>query len=110
MLLRMRAKGSLSSEFSLMRFELGFLEEALKEWSKLDNNTREQFKAKLAERLESPRVPAAKLSGQKDRYKIKLRSVGYRLVYEVRDNELIVIVVAVGKRERNAVYKAAVKR
>ncbi|WP_230347514.1 type II toxin-antitoxin system RelE family toxin [Methylobacillus methanolivorans] len=93
-----------------MRFELGFLEEALKEWSKLDNNTREQFKAKLAERLENPRVPAAKLSGQKDRYKIKLRSVGYRLVYEVRDNELIVIVVAVGKRERNAVYKAAVKR
>ena len=108
--LRMLVKDSLSSGFSLMRFELGFLEEAFKEWSKLDNNTREQFKAKLAERLENPRVPAAKLSGQKDRYKIKLRSVGYRLVYEVRDNELIVIVVAVGKRERNAVYKAAVKR
>ena len=39
-----------------------------------------------------------------DRYKIKLRSAGYRLVYEVRDRELIVVVVAVGKRERNAVY------
>lgn len=93
-----------------MSFELGFLEEALKEWSKLDNNTREQFKTKLAERLENPRVPSAKLSGNKDRYKIKLRSVGYRLVYEVRDSELLVIVVAVGKRERNAVYKAAIKR
>ncbi|MGY1490053.1 type II toxin-antitoxin system RelE family toxin [Methylobacillus pratensis] len=93
-----------------MRFKLGFLEEALKEWRRLDNNTREQFKTKLAERLENPRVSAAKLSGQKDRYKIKLRSVGYRLVYEVRDNELIVIVVAVGKRERNAVYKAAANR
>ncbi|HZV97865.1 MAG TPA: type II toxin-antitoxin system RelE/ParE family toxin [Methylophilaceae bacterium] len=93
-----------------MSFELGFLEEALKEWSKLDNNTREQFKTKLAERLENPRVPSAKLSGNKDRYKIKLRSVGYRLVYKVRDSELLVIVVAVGKRERNAVYKAAIKR
>ena len=93
-----------------MRFELGFLEEALKEWGKLDSSTREQFKAKLSERLENPRVPTAKLSGQKDRYKIKLRSVGYRLVYEVRDNELIVVVVAVGKRERNAVYKAAAGR
>lgn len=93
-----------------MSFELGFLEEALKEWSKLDNNTREQFKTKLAERLENPHVPSAKLSGQKDRYKIKLRSVGYRLVYEVRDSELLVIVVAVGKRERNAVYKAATMR
>jgi len=93
-----------------MRYELGFLEDALKEWRKLDGHTREQFKAKLSERLSNPRVPAAKLSGSKDRYKIKLRSVGYRLVYEVRDAEVIVIVVAVGKRERNAVYEIAAKR
>jgi mRNA interferase RelE/StbE len=91
-------------------FELGFLDEALKEWAKLDGVTREQFKAKLAERLIAPRVPSAKLNGSKDRYKIKLRSIGYRLVYEVRDREVIVVVVAVGKRERNAVYKAAAKR
>lgn len=93
-----------------MSFELGFLEEALKEWRKLDSNIREQFKAKLTERLKNPRMPSAKLSGHKDRYKIKLRSVGYRLVYEVRDSELIVIVVAVGKRERNAVYQTAARR
>ncbi len=93
-----------------MIFELGFLDEALKEWKKLDNNTRDQFKKKLAERLINPRVPASKLSGQKDRYKIKLRSIGYRLVYEVRDTELIVVVIAIGKRERNTVYKSAEKR
>ncbi len=92
-----------------MSFELGFLEEALKEWRKLDCHTREQFKSKLAERLGNPCVPAAKLIGHKDRYKIKLRSEGYRLVYEVRDHELIVIVVAVGKRERNVVYKMVAK-
>lgn len=90
-----------------MSFELGFLEEALKEWRKLDGHTREQFKSKLTERLLAPRVPSAKLSGHPDRYKIKLRAIGYRLVYEVRDNELIVVVVAVGKRERNAVYRVA---
>ena len=93
-----------------MKYELGFLEEALKEWGKLDGNTREQFKSKLTERLTNPRVPASRLTGHKDRYKIKLRSVGYRLVYEVRDSEVIVIVVAVGKRERYAVYKVAAKR
>ena len=92
-----------------MSFELGFLDAALKEWKKLDGATREQFKAKLAERLLMPRVPSAQLSGHKDRYKIKLRSVGYRLVYEVRDSE-VVVVVAVGKRERNAVYNAAARR
>ena len=93
-----------------MTYELGFLDEALKEWRKLDDGAREQFKTKLAERLKMPRVAAAKLSGHPDRYKIKLRSVGYRLVYEVRDSQLIVVVVAVGKRERNAVYKSAAKR
>ena len=93
-----------------MTYELGFLEDALKEWHKLDATVRDQFKSKLAERLKQPRVPASKLSGHSDRYKITLRSVGYRLVYEVRDRLLIVVVVAVGKRERNAVYKAAAKR
>ena len=93
-----------------MKYELGFLEEALKEWGKLDSNTREQFKSKLTERLANPRIPASKLSGHKDRYKIKLRSDGYRLGYEVRESEVIVIVVAVGKRERKAVYTAAAKR
>ncbi len=93
-----------------MTYELAFLDEALKEWEKLDANVRQQFKGKLAERIENPRVPSAKLSGNKDRYKIKLRSVGYRLVYEVKDQEILVVVIAVGKRERNVVYKVASKR
>ena len=93
-----------------MSYELGFLDEALKEWRKLDSSVREQVKSKLAERLNVPRVQADKLSGRSDRYKIKLRSLGYRLVYEVRDRQLIVLVVAVGKRERSAVYKAAARR
>ncbi|VWC18716.1 addiction module antitoxin [Burkholderia aenigmatica] len=93
-----------------MTFELAFLEPALKEWKKLDRTVRDQFKTRLAERLENPRIPSAKLHGHPDRYKIKLRSVGYRLVYEVRDAEVIVLVVAVGRRERDAVYLAAMKR
>ncbi len=93
-----------------MSYSLRFKTEALKEWRGLDANISKQFKKKLAERLLHPHVPSAKLFGQKDRYKIKLRSAGYRLVYEVRDGDLIVIVIAIGKRERNAVYKAAVKR
>ena len=90
-----------------MTYELAFLDSALKEWGRLDGAIREQFKKKLAERLEHPRVPATRLSGQRDRYKIKLRNAGYRLVYEVRDTELIVMVIAVGRRDRNAVYEAA---
>ncbi|PRG10750.1 addiction module antitoxin [Burkholderia ambifaria] len=93
-----------------MTFELAFLEPALKEWKKLDRTIRDQFKSRLAERLENPRIASAKLHGHPDRYKIKLRSAGYRLVYEVRDTEVIVLVVAVGRRDRDAVYLAAMKR
>jgi mRNA interferase RelE/StbE len=93
-----------------MSYDLAFLDQALKEWRKLDNQTREQFKAKLNERLETPKIPSARLHGTKERYKIKLRNAGYRLVYEVKDQQLIVLVVAVGKRERNEVYKVAERR
>ncbi len=93
-----------------MSYSLKFKQQALSEWNKLDSSLREQFNKKLTGRLTNPRIQSAKLFGQKDRYKIKLRSSGYRLVYEVRDAELIVVVIAVGKRERDAVYKAAAKR
>jgi mRNA interferase RelE/StbE len=93
-----------------MNYELSFHPDALAEWKKLDRSVCEVFKKKLTERLQAPRVPSAKLSGNKDRYKIKLRDAGYRLVYEVRDKVLMVVVIAIGKRERNAVYKSAARR
>lgn len=94
----------------LMTYELAFLTEALKEWKSLDSTVKKQFKKKLEERLSEPNVEASRLSGSKNRYKIKLRAAGYRLVYEVLEREVVVLVIAVGKRERNAVYKAASKR
>jgi mRNA interferase RelE/StbE len=93
-----------------MSYELEFVVSALKEWKRLDSNTHEQFRKKLEERREDPRVPSAKLRGAKDRYKIKLKSVGYRLVYEVEDERLVVLVIAVGKRECSEVYESARKR
>ncbi len=93
-----------------MTYELAFREEALKEWKKLATSVREQFKKKLRERCQNPLVPSARLSGSANRYKIKLRQVGFRLVYEVRDESVTVLVVSIGKRERNAVYKQALKR
>ena len=93
-----------------MSYDLAFLDEALKEWRKLDAMTRAQFKAKLAERMQNPKIPSARLHGAKERYKIKLRNAGYRLVYQVKDRELLVVAAAAGKRERNEVYKAAERR
>lgn len=93
-----------------MTYKLVFKVEAEKEWRKLDNTIKSQFKKKLIERLKNPHVPTAKLSSLQNCYKIKLRSAGYRLIYQVRDQEVVISVVAVGKRERNQVYKIAAKR
>ncbi len=93
-----------------MTYKLVFKQDAKKEWDKLDSTIRSQFKKKLVERLDNPRIESSRLSGMQDCYKIKLRSAGYRLVYQVRDSEILVSVVAVGKRDRNQVYKIAIKR
>lgn len=93
-----------------MIYELKFLPAALKEWEKLGAPIKCQFKKKLAERLKNPRVPADKLSGYDSVYKIKLRSAGYRLVYEVVDDQVIVYVLAVGKRDKSKVYDSLKRR
>jgi len=93
-----------------MSYKLVFKQQALKEWQKLDATIRTQFKKKLKDRLIQPCVESAKLSGLENCYKIKLRGAGYRLVYQVRDQELVVSVIAIGKRERSQVYDAVKER
>ncbi|EBT9021326.1 type II toxin-antitoxin system RelE/ParE family toxin [Salmonella enterica] len=63
-----------------MTYKLAFNESALKEWKKLGHTIQEQFKKKLRERLENPRVPASQF------------------------------VIGVGKRENDAVYKVTQHR
>jgi len=84
----------------LTPYKLRFHAQALKEWQLLDASVREPFKKKLAERLVAPRLLSAALHGMPDCYKIKLHSVGYRLVYRVDDDQIFVTTIAVGKREK----------
>ena len=94
-----------------MTYKLTFLPQALKEWKKLNPAIQQQFKEKLRERLEHPEVPKDKLHGDLiGCYKIKLRHVGYRLVYQVNNHEVSVLVIAVGRRDDLQVYKSAEKR
>ncbi len=93
-----------------MPYNLTFKESALKEWGKLDRPIREQFKKKLAKRLERPRVEADRVSGIENAYKIKLRAVGLRLVYVVEEDTKTLTVYAVGKRDKKEAYRRAKKR
>ena len=92
------------------KYKLKFLPVALKEWQKLDSSIQGQLKKKLKERLQKPHVPTSQLYGFENHYKIKLRASGYRLVYEVIEKEIVVLVIAVGKRDKDLVYKKASRR
>jgi len=80
-------------------YRLKFTKLSKKEFDKLDNSIKLQFHKKLKQRLENPKVANAKLRGYENIYKIKLRSSGFRLAYEVKDKEIVVLVLKVGKRE-----------
>ena len=95
-----------------MTYSLEFHEDALKEWNDLDGLIKSQFKKQLEKRMENPHVPSAILSNDLgDCYKIKLQKIGYRLVYEVIDRRLVIIVLSVGRRDRFQAYmKAGIRR
>ena len=93
-----------------MTYSLEFDARALKEWQKLGDTVRQQLKKKLAEVLLNPRIEANRLHSLPDCYKIKLRSSGYRLVYQVIDHEVVVFVVAVDRREHEQAYRKAAER
>lgn len=94
-----------------MSFTLKFEKQALVEWNALDNSVRQHLKKKLQKRLEHPHVENEKLHGSLlGCYKIKNNKTGHRLVYQVFDDELIVLVLSVDKREDLAAYLSAAAR
>lgn len=82
-----------------MSHKIVFEKRAEKEWKKTAPDLKTQFKKKLEERQENPRVQADRFVSIKNGYKIKLRSSGYRLVYVVDDERKEIKVMKVGRRD-----------
>jgi len=92
-------------------YRLKFMPEAMEEWQRLDNSVRELLRKALKKRLIQPHLPGSELYGDlRTCYKIKLRKQGYRLVYTVEDDQLVVLVLAVDKREEMIAYRSALLR
>jgi len=93
------------------KYSLKFVPEAWREWQALDGSIKQALKPLLAKRLQNPHVPGSLLHRDlAGCYKIKLLKQGYRLVYMVEDDVLVVLVLAVGKRADSVAYLAATKR
>lgn len=93
-----------------MTYSLEFDARALKGWHKVGDTVRQQLKEKLATVLLNPRIEANRVYALHDWSKIKLRSSGYRFVYQLIDQEVMMFVMAVDKREREQVYRKAAER
>jgi len=93
------------------KYRLQFHPAALAEWNALDGSVKAPLKKLLAKRLDKPHVPGGALKNDLlGCYKIKLRKQGIRLVYRLHDDAMIVMVLAVDRREEGIVYRSALAR
>jgi mRNA interferase RelE/StbE len=93
------------------KYRLQFVPSAWQEWQALDGSVKEPMRKLLRKRLDNPHVPGGALHGElAGFYKIKLRKQGFRLVYGVEDDILVVMVMAVDKREDGVIYRSALAR
>lgn len=90
-------------------FKVEFRPRAKKRFDKLDPMIQRQIARKLEERRHNPRVPGDALARLPDCYKIKLRARGVRLVYQVQDLVLVLLVISIGSREREEAYIEAAR-
>ena len=83
----------------------------VKELANLDVAIRNQLRKKLDKIVLNPHIPKNRLSGElHDCYKIKLLKAGVRLVYQVNDDQIYILLLTVGKRADNEVYDTAKTR
>jgi len=79
------------------RYELRFRPAALRQLRKLDSQIARRIKSTTETLRTEPRPPGVKaLTGQ--RGWLRIRVGDYRIVYEVRDSELVVLVIQIGHR------------
>jgi mRNA interferase RelE/StbE len=81
------------------RYELRFRPAALRQLRKLDSQIARRIKSTTETLRTEPRPPGVKaLTGQHGWLRIRVGD--YRIVYEVRDSELVVLVIQIGHRSK----------
>ena len=95
----------------MKEYSLEFDERALREWDTLDGSVRKKFEKTLEKLIWNPHFRGNELHRDlAGFYKIKLLKDGYRLVYQVIDERIVIYVIAVGRRADNEIYELATKR
>ena len=82
-------------------YSLVFLTSAKKEFKKLDTVAKKRIKEKLILLVENPEVLINNIKPLKGEHqgKFRLRVNQYRVVFQIKENELIVTIIRVGHRK-----------
>jgi mRNA interferase RelE/StbE len=95
-------------------YDFKFYEEAEKDLAKLNNSVKKLFAKKLAQIVANPEI--GKDLGNKNNLmlaglkKVYFDNKRYRIVYEIKNKEILIHIIAIGKRDDMKVYKQAHKR
>jgi len=95
-------------------YDFKFYEEAEKDLSKLNKSVQNLFVKKLAQIIKNPEI--GKDLGHKNNLnlaglkKVYFDNKRYRIVYEIKEEKIIIYIIAIGKRDNMKVYKDASKR
>ncbi len=84
-----------------MTYQVEFTSKASKQLGKLSKDIQQRIKTKVYELVENPRPSGVVKLENSDKYRIRVGS--YRVLYQIEDDLLIVIVVRIGHRRE--VYK-----
>ena len=80
-----------------MSYRIEFARAAVKQFTSLPRDVQVRLKNRIDSLREAPRpVGAVKMKGEEDLYRI--RTGDYRIIYQIRDSVLIVLVVIIGHR------------
>lgn|SRR5690554_106476 len=98
------------------KFEVIFIEEAKRDYQRLDGSVKKFVDIAIAKMLERADELGEELTKKNESNligcrKIKFKKIGIRIVYRIiADKAEIVEIISIGKREENEVYKNAAKR
>ncbi len=97
-----------------MAYKVEFLPEAAREFEALDGSLKKVAAKQIEKLSERPELgePLGKrmgidLTGYR---KIYFGKRGYRIVYEIQRQKLVILIIGIGKRERAEIYREVAQR
>jgi mRNA interferase RelE/StbE len=80
-----------------VNYRIEFVKQAVKQFKALPNQEQQRLKPKIDALAKEPRpTGVVKLSGQDELYRIRVGN--YRVIYNIEDNQLLILVVKIGHR------------